>query len=104
MAGVRGRTHHPTPNHGGSRYDHTRGNEGQAAPVSPVVANHLSTLMEKQCIRHEAIMFASFANRPENIGYDEHQLRPGKIGQWDMYDNFMAESFSEEERMLVCAG
>jgi hypothetical protein len=24
------------------------------------------------------------------------------MGQWDMYDKFMAEGFSEEERMLVC--
>lgn len=63
--------------------------------------NHLRALEQKELVSLRVLSYASFAQNPENIGYEQHQLRPGKNGQWDMYDKFMAEGFTEGERVFV---
>ena len=65
---------------------------------------HLRALGKKQLASPLALSIAAFAQKPENVGYEgpmESQIRPGKLGQWDMYDVYLAEHTLEEERLLI---
>jgi len=62
---------------------------------------HLDALQKNDLVKPDVISFVSEATQADNIGYDSGQIRPGNMGQWDIYDLLLEFGCSEEERLLT---
>lgn len=61
---------------------------------------HEAVLQEGKLCDEEAMRWLHIYTQPNNIGYEFGMLRPGKMGQWDLYDNTM-EMLSQDQRLLI---
>jgi len=61
----------------------------------------LDALQDKGLVKPAVISFVSGATQAHNIGYDSGEIRPGKMGQWDIYGLLQEFGCSEEERLLT---
>lgn len=70
-------------------------------------ARHWQSHLEKveyECVASQkAVEFASFAKDSKWIGYNARkgQIRPGKLGQWDLYLRMYRAGHSEEDCLAV---
>lgn len=63
--------------------------------------DHLEALQNKDLLKPRVVSFVGSATQADNIGYEPGQIRPGKLGQWDLYDLLREFGCSEEECLLA---
>jgi hypothetical protein len=61
---------------------------------------HEAALQADNLCDEEAMRWLHIYTQPDNIGYEFGMLRPGKMGQWDLYDLTM-EMLSQDQRLLI---
>ena len=61
---------------------------------------HQAALQDAKLCSEDAMRWLHIYTQPNNIGYESGMLRPGKMGQWDLYDETM-ETLSLDERLLI---
>ncbi len=61
---------------------------------------HKAALLAGNVCSEEAMKCLHTYTQPDNVGYEFGMLRPGKLGQWDLYD-ITLELLPEKERLLI---
>ncbi len=72
----------------------------QKAEFRKFWGDHMETLRTDTTIRFEVISYLSMLVQADNVGFDQGEVRPGELGQWDVYYE-LQEIFSKEERLLA---
>jgi len=63
---------------------------------------HIDSLKSRNLVTdngHQSVLL--FTCNPENIGYDQGQIRPGELGQWDIFYELEMFGIPYAERILL---
>lgn len=61
---------------------------------------HEDALQDSHRVSDDALYWLRLYTKPSSIGYDFSQIRPGKLGQWDIFE-MLVECLSFEDRLLI---
>jgi hypothetical protein len=62
---------------------------------------HLQFLRSRNTVSEEALTWLGYFTKPDAIGYEQGQIRPGELGKWDLYYLLM-EWLGGSDLYIVC--